>query len=157
MDNETLRLIARLKITAARAGLPVDVVRFAADRPYARSVLQKVSDSASEEDVLLALLLMEKLRMIAPVPPEVAAPPSRPGCFTRSPPCIHDLPLRAAAIACTWPKPLWTAGATRVGAAPARPHRSSVHRCLRASAAPVSRNLARAIWLARASPQIPRP
>jgi hypothetical protein len=28
--------------------------------------------------VLLALLLMEKLRMIAPVPPEVAAPPSQP-------------------------------------------------------------------------------
>jgi len=78
MDNEPLRLIARLKIMAARAGLPVDVVRFAADRPYARSVLQKFSDSASEEDVLLALLLMEKLRVLAPVPPEVAAPPSQP-------------------------------------------------------------------------------
>jgi hypothetical protein len=75
MDNETLRLIARVKITAARAGLPVDVVRFASDRPYAKAVLQKVADAVEEDDVLLVLQLMEKLQMIAPVPREAVVLP----------------------------------------------------------------------------------
>jgi len=65
----------------------------------------------------------------------------------------HDLSLEAAAVACTWPKPLWTAGATRVCAAPGRPH------CAQAFADACGHRLrpSRAIWLARASAQIPRP
>ncbi len=63
MDNETLRLIARLKINAARAGMPVDVVHFVSDRLYAKSVLQRFSDAAEEDGVLLVLQLMDKLGM----------------------------------------------------------------------------------------------
>ncbi len=63
MDNETLRLIARLKINAARAGMPVDVVHFVSDRLYAKGVLQRFSDAAEEEGVLLVLQLMDKLGM----------------------------------------------------------------------------------------------
>jgi hypothetical protein len=81
MDNETLRLIARLKINAARAGMPVDVVRFGADRHYAKSVLQRFSNAAEEEGVLLVLQLMDKLGMTASIKHEsnvVALPLLRP-------------------------------------------------------------------------------
>jgi hypothetical protein len=67
MDNETLRLIARLKINAARAGMPVDVVHFVGDRLYAKGVLQRFSDAAEEEGVLLVLQLMDKLGMTSSI------------------------------------------------------------------------------------------
>ncbi len=75
MDHEALRLIARLKIAAARAGHVIDVVRFAADRSYARATLQRYADQADEEGVLLVLQLMEKLGMVAPVRREAAVIP----------------------------------------------------------------------------------
>lgn len=68
MDNEALKLIARLKINAARLGLAIDVVRFASDRPYARAVLSKFSDASDEEGVVLALQIMNKLRLSPPAP-----------------------------------------------------------------------------------------
>jgi hypothetical protein len=75
MDNETLRLIARLKINAARAGMPVDVVRFVSDRLYAKGVLQRFSDAAAEEGVLLVLQLMDKLGMTASIKHETNVVP----------------------------------------------------------------------------------
>lgn len=78
MHNDALRMIARLKISSARLGLPVDVVRFAADRDYAREVLKKFSDAADEDRVMLALELMDKLGMapaVDPPPPPAPLPP----------------------------------------------------------------------------------
>lgn len=75
MDNEALRLIARLKVSAARIGQPIDVVRFAADRSYARASMQAFAAAADEDGTLLVLLLMEKLGMTAPVPPPRQPPP----------------------------------------------------------------------------------
>lgn len=76
MDNDTLKLIARLKIAAARLQLPVDVVRFVADTDYAQQSLMRYADMADEEGVLLALQLIERLGLgvVAAVP---AAPPAQ--------------------------------------------------------------------------------
>jgi hypothetical protein len=73
MDNETLKLIARLKVAAARAGQNIDVVRFAADRDYARTSMQQFANATDEQGALLVLHLMEKLHMTAAVPPPPAA------------------------------------------------------------------------------------
>lgn len=65
MDNETLKLIARVKIASTRAGVPIDAVRFAADRGYARTALAKFTELADEEGTLLALQLLDRLKMTA--------------------------------------------------------------------------------------------
>lgn len=80
MDNETLKLIARLKIASARLSQPIDVVRFAADRGYARASLQRYTEAADEEGVMLALQLMDKLGMTAAMnrPEPAPEPESRP-------------------------------------------------------------------------------
>lgn len=72
MDNETLKLIARVKIASTRAGVPIDAVRFAADRGYARAALAKFTELADEEGTLLALQLLDRLKMTASA--EEAAP-----------------------------------------------------------------------------------
>jgi len=74
MDNEAFRLIARLKVAAARVGQPIDVVRFAADRNYARASMQQFAATSDEEGALLVLQLMDKLAMTAPLPPPRPAP-----------------------------------------------------------------------------------
>jgi len=74
MDNEALRLIARLKVAAARVGHPIDVVRFAADRSYARASMQQFAAASDEDGALLVLQLMDKLGMTAPLPPPRPAP-----------------------------------------------------------------------------------
>ena len=68
MDHTTLKLIARLKHLSHKQGLPIDVVRFAADRNYARWALTQFTAVADEGDILLALQLMDRLRLTAPVP-----------------------------------------------------------------------------------------
>lgn len=85
MDNDTLRLIARLKIASARLGAPLDAVRIASDRPYAKDALTKFADKADEEGVLLALQLLDKLRLTALVPAEPAVKPA-PAPATPKPP-----------------------------------------------------------------------
>lgn len=81
MDNETLKLIARVKIASTRAGAPIDAVRFAADRGYARAALAKFTELADEEGTLLALQLLDRLKMTAsaeaPAPVVVPARPTQ--------------------------------------------------------------------------------
>lgn len=72
MDNDTLKLIARLKIAAARLQLPVDVVRFVADPMYAQQSLLRYADVADEDGVVLALQLIERLGLGTPAPKPVA-------------------------------------------------------------------------------------
>lgn len=68
MDQTTLKLIARFKRTAYKGGLPVDVVRFVSDRNYARWALTQFTATAEEDDLLLALQIMSRLRLTAPIP-----------------------------------------------------------------------------------------
>ena len=68
MDQTTLKLIARFKRTAYKCGLPVDLVRFVADRNYARWALTQFTATAEEDDLLLALQIMDRLRLTAPIP-----------------------------------------------------------------------------------------
>ena len=68
VDQTTLKLIARLKHDAYKKGVPIDVVRFAADRNYARWALTEFTACADENGVLLALQIMNRLRLTAPVP-----------------------------------------------------------------------------------------
>jgi hypothetical protein len=68
VDQTTLKLIARLKHDAHKQGVPIDVVRFAADRNYARWALTQFTATASEEGIVLALQIMNRLRLAAPVP-----------------------------------------------------------------------------------------
>jgi hypothetical protein len=76
MDNEALKLIARLKIAAARVGIPIDVVRFAADRNFARAALQNFAAHADEDGTVLALTLMHKLGMTAGLDAKPATAPA---------------------------------------------------------------------------------
>ncbi len=75
MDNDTLKLIARLKIAAARLQLPVDVVRFVADSEYAQQSLLRYADMADEDGVVLALQLIGRLGLGAPTPQPVVTVP----------------------------------------------------------------------------------
>ena len=68
MDQTTLKLIARFKRTAYKCGLPVDLVRFVSDRNYARWALTQFTATAEEEDLVLALQIMSRLRLTAPIP-----------------------------------------------------------------------------------------
>ncbi|MFN7570046.1 MAG: hypothetical protein ACK5TK_01130 [Betaproteobacteria bacterium] len=85
MDNETFRLIARLKVVAARNGIAVDALRFVGDPGYARVMLGRFSEGADEDGVLLALQLLDRLglagkpaeRVVVPLavaPPQPALP-----------------------------------------------------------------------------------
>lgn len=65
MDNESLKLIARLKIGAARLGQSIDVVRFAADPEYAKTAILRFTDLADEQGVVLALQLIDRLGFAA--------------------------------------------------------------------------------------------
>lgn len=92
MDNETLKLIARVKIASTRAGVPIDAVKFAADRGYARAALAKFSELADEEGTLLALQLLDRLKMTAGAEP-VVVPAAR---NTQPPPAAQAAPARPA-------------------------------------------------------------
>jgi len=63
-----MKLIARLKRESAKIGLPLDVIRFAADRKYAHWALTQFTATADDDGVLLALQIMTRMRFAAPVP-----------------------------------------------------------------------------------------
>ena len=75
MDNELLKKLAHLKILLKRnGGIAVDITQLIADRAYARDLLTKAEDMDSEEIVLLALDLKDKLGLLAPLPASSTAP-----------------------------------------------------------------------------------
>lgn len=74
MDNETFRLIARLKVAAARNGMTVDALRFVGDPGYARAVLGRFSDSADEDGILLALQVLDRMGLATKAPERVVVP-----------------------------------------------------------------------------------
>jgi hypothetical protein len=75
MDNELLKKLAHLKILLkCNGGIAVDITQLGADRAYARDLLTKAEDIDSEEIVLLALDLKDKLGLLAPLPASSTAP-----------------------------------------------------------------------------------
>lgn len=76
MDNELLKKLAHLKILLKRnGGIAVDITQLIADPAYARDILTKAEEVDSEEIVLLALDLKDKLGLLTPPPaPPTAAP-----------------------------------------------------------------------------------
>jgi hypothetical protein len=61
MDQETLKLLTRVKVSARKAiGLDIDVSRLTRDRHYANQVLGDAARSDNEDLVLVALTLQDK-------------------------------------------------------------------------------------------------
>lgn len=65
MEQSTLLKIARLRTLAARHGQGFDVVRFAADRVFARQTLSTLMDTADPDLLVAGLELMNALGMTA--------------------------------------------------------------------------------------------
>lgn len=70
MDQETLKLLTKVKVTARRAiGLEIDVQRLTHDPRYANEVLGNAAGSDDEDLVLAALTLQSRFGLL-----EVSAP-----------------------------------------------------------------------------------
>jgi hypothetical protein len=75
MDNELLKKLAHLKILLKRnGGIAVDITQLIADPAYARDLLTKAEEIDSEEIVLLALDLKDKLGLLKLPPAQPTAP-----------------------------------------------------------------------------------
>jgi hypothetical protein len=73
MDQETLKLLTRVKLSARKAiGLDIDVSRLTRDRQYATQVLGDAARSDNEDLVLAALTLQDKFGFFEEPAPEAA-------------------------------------------------------------------------------------
>jgi len=80
MDQETLKLLAKVKVAARKAlGLEIDVQKLTHDAAYAREVLEKASQSDNEDLVLAAITLQDRFGLLAEKPSteEPAEPEAR--------------------------------------------------------------------------------
>lgn len=69
MEQETLKLLAKVKVAARKAmGLEIDVQRLTHDRQYASDVLSKATHSDSEDLVLAAIMLQDHFGLLAQKP-----------------------------------------------------------------------------------------
>ena len=74
MDNELLKKLAHLKILLKRNGIAVDITQLIAVPAYARDLLTQAEELDSEEIVVLALDLKDKLGLLTPPPAASTAP-----------------------------------------------------------------------------------
>jgi len=69
MDQDTLKLLAKVKVAARKAlGLEIDVQRLTHDRDYAKEILAKASESDNEDLVLAAITLEDRFGLLADKP-----------------------------------------------------------------------------------------
>ena len=69
MDQDTLKLLAKVKVAARKAlGLEIDVQRLTHDRDYAADILGKASVTDNEDLVLAAITLQDKFGLLADKP-----------------------------------------------------------------------------------------
>jgi hypothetical protein len=69
MDQDTLKLLAKVKVAARKAlGLEIDVQRLTHDRDYAADILGKASVTDNEELVLAAITLQDRFGLLADKP-----------------------------------------------------------------------------------------
>jgi hypothetical protein len=74
MDQDTLRLLAKVKVAARKTlGLDIDVQRLTHDAAYAKEILEKASQSDDEGLVLAAITLEDKFGLLAEKPGKPAA------------------------------------------------------------------------------------
>jgi hypothetical protein len=64
MDNETMLLLAKLKVAAKRSGENMDLIRMSSDKEYATTTLNALSNTDDSETVLIAVDLMNRFGMI---------------------------------------------------------------------------------------------
>ena len=77
MDQETLKLLAKVKVAARKAiGLDIDVQRLTHDRKYASEVLAKAMQTDDESLVLTAVPLQDRVGLLndRPAPAAHEAP-----------------------------------------------------------------------------------
>jgi hypothetical protein len=69
MDQETLKLLAKVKVVARKVlGLEIDVQKLTHDREYAAEVLAKATHSDNEDLVLAAITLQDRFGLLSEVP-----------------------------------------------------------------------------------------
>jgi hypothetical protein len=64
LDAATMALLAKLKVSAKRIGMNIDLVRMSCERVYAEQILKSMSDSDDPELVLIVIQLMNQFGMI---------------------------------------------------------------------------------------------
>ena len=70
MDQDTLKLLAKVKVAARKAlGLDIDVQRLTHDAKYAAETLAKATQSDDENLVLLAITLQDRFGLLRDAPP----------------------------------------------------------------------------------------
>lgn len=77
MDQETLKLLAKVKVVARKAmGLDIDIHRLTHDRHYAAEVLGRAAHADNEDLVLAALTLQVRFGLLTDSPePRLEAHP----------------------------------------------------------------------------------
>lgn len=70
MDQDTLKLLAKVKVAARKAiGLDIDVQRLTHDAKYAAETLAKATQCDDENLVLLAITLQDRFGLLRDAPP----------------------------------------------------------------------------------------
>jgi CHASE2 domain-containing sensor protein len=70
MDQDTLKMLAKVKVAARKAiGLDIDVQRLTHDHKYAAETLAKATQSDDEALVLLAITLQDRFGLLNDAPP----------------------------------------------------------------------------------------
>jgi hypothetical protein len=76
MDQDTLKLLAKVKVAARKAlGLEIDVQRLTHDAAYAKEILEKASLSDDESLVLAAITLADRFGLLGEKPKAAPAEP----------------------------------------------------------------------------------
>lgn len=64
LDNETMLLLAKLKVAAKKSGVNIDLIKMSGDQRYAATMLNELSNADDPETVLMVVTLMNKFGMI---------------------------------------------------------------------------------------------
>ncbi len=64
LDPVTVKLLGKLKISAKKEGVNIDVVKMSNDMFYAESTLKELSGSDDQELMLIVIKLMNKYGML---------------------------------------------------------------------------------------------
>jgi len=73
MDQETLKLLAKVKVAARKAiGLDIDIERLTHDRKYASDILGKATQCDDEALVYVAITLQDRFGLLKESPPPAA-------------------------------------------------------------------------------------
>lgn len=87
LDSETLSEMVKLKFSSRKAGGPdIDLVKFATDTEYARTILSAIEKLPFESLVLLSMTLRVKLGLMSVMPAAPVREPERAEKKEEAPP-----------------------------------------------------------------------